>query len=58
MNFLLQVKVINQTRIKEPEENYDFRPINESVDNKRFKDVFGDCFISGNDVASSYIDWI
>ena len=56
MNFLLQVKVINQTQITEPEEGYDYRPINESVDNKRFKDVFGNCFISGNDVASSYID--
>ena len=53
MNFLLQVKVINQTQIIW--EYYDYRPI-ESVDEKRFKDVFGDCFISGNDVASSYID--
>ena len=52
MNFLLQVKVINQTQIIE--ENYDYRPI-EGVDNKRFTDVFGDCFISGN-VASSSID--
>ena len=53
MNFLLQVKVINQTQIIE--ESYDYKPI-ESTDNKRFTDVFGDCFISGNGATSPSID--
>ena len=53
MNFLLQVKVINQSRITD--ECYDYNPIG-SVDNERFMDVFGDCFISGNDITSSFID--
>jgi hypothetical protein len=44
MNFLLQVKVINQTQILE--ESYEFQKL-DNVPSSKFTDVFGDCFISG-----------
>ena len=45
MNFLLQVKVINQTPVLE-EESYEFQKL-DGVPSSKFTDVFGDCFISG-----------
>jgi hypothetical protein len=44
MNFLLQVKVVNQTRVLE--ESYEFQRL-DNVPSSKFTDVFGDCFISG-----------
>ena len=44
MNFLLQVKVVNQTRTLE--ESYEFQRL-DNVPSSKFTDVFGDCFISG-----------
>jgi len=44
MNFLLQVKVTNQTQILD--ESYEFQKL-DSVASSKFTDVFGDCFISG-----------
>ncbi|KAI5856606.1 hypothetical protein BZA05DRAFT_204837 [Tricharina praecox] len=44
MNFLLQVKVINQTQILE--ESYEYQKL-ANVSKEKFTEVFGDCFISG-----------
>ena len=52
MNFILQVKAIDQTQFTD--ECYDYKPI-DIVNNERFTDVFGDCFISGNDLVSCFV---